>query len=364
MPETAAPVEVVRLPQLSPAAAFADLRSRGVAALLTEGGPTLNSALLGAGLVDELFLTIAPLITGEADAIRIVEGDGLASRCAPARCGCCAPAASCSCATRSSSSVRPCGSRERARSSRAAPAGWARRRRGGCAAGGAKVTIADLNAEAGQALADELGAAFVACDVTDEAQVQAAVGGRRGPADLGLLRRHRLGGEGRGQARRARARAVPEGDRRQPDRHLQRAAARGRRDARQRARRGRRVRRDRQHRLDRRLRRPDRPDRLLGVQGRRGRDDAAGRARPRVRARSGSARSRRGCSTRRCWRASRRRPARRSGRRSRTPRASASPTSTAPSPPTSSRTRCSTARSSASTARCGCRRARHLSRPH
>ena len=49
-----------------------------MAALLTEGGPTLNSALLGAGLVDELFLTIAPQITGEVDAIRIVEGDGLA----------------------------------------------------------------------------------------------------------------------------------------------------------------------------------------------------------------------------------------------------------------------------------------------
>ncbi len=78
-PDVAAPVEVVRLPQLSPAAAFADLRSRGVAALLTEGGPTLNSALLGAGLVDELFLTIAPQITGEAEALRIVEGDGLAT---------------------------------------------------------------------------------------------------------------------------------------------------------------------------------------------------------------------------------------------------------------------------------------------
>ncbi len=76
-PETAAPVEIVRLPQPTPAAALADLRKRGVAALLCEGGPTLNSALLGAGLVDELFLTVAPVITGEADAIRIVEGDGL-----------------------------------------------------------------------------------------------------------------------------------------------------------------------------------------------------------------------------------------------------------------------------------------------
>ena len=77
LPETAAPVEVVRLQDPSPAAALADLRARGVAALLTEGGPTLNSALLGAGLVDELFLTLAPLITGETEAIRIVEGEAL-----------------------------------------------------------------------------------------------------------------------------------------------------------------------------------------------------------------------------------------------------------------------------------------------
>jgi NAD(P)-dependent dehydrogenase (short-subunit alcohol dehydrogenase family) len=43
------------------------------------------------------------------------------------------------------------------------------------AAGGARVTIADVNAEAGAALAEELGGRFAACDVTDEAQVRAAV---------------------------------------------------------------------------------------------------------------------------------------------------------------------------------------------
>ena len=44
-------------------------------------------------------------------------------------------------------------------------------------AGGATVTIADLNAEKGEALANELGdrASFAACDVTAEEQVQAAV---------------------------------------------------------------------------------------------------------------------------------------------------------------------------------------------
>ncbi len=40
---------------------------------------------------------------------------------------------------------------------------------------GAVVTIADVNAEQGRALADELGAGFVACDVREEDQVQAAV---------------------------------------------------------------------------------------------------------------------------------------------------------------------------------------------
>ena len=42
-------------------------------------------------------------------------------------------------------------------------------------AGGAGVVIADLNAERGGALAGELGARFVPCDVTDAAQVERAV---------------------------------------------------------------------------------------------------------------------------------------------------------------------------------------------
>jgi NAD(P)-dependent dehydrogenase (short-subunit alcohol dehydrogenase family) len=41
--------------------------------------------------------------------------------------------------------------------------------------GGALVTIADVNAEKGEALSSELGLEFVACDVREEAQVQAAV---------------------------------------------------------------------------------------------------------------------------------------------------------------------------------------------
>jgi NAD(P)-dependent dehydrogenase (short-subunit alcohol dehydrogenase family) len=49
---------------------------------------------------------------------------------------------------------------------------------------GARVTVADVNAEKGEALASELGLAFVACDVREEDQVQAAV--ERAAADGGL----------------------------------------------------------------------------------------------------------------------------------------------------------------------------------
>ena len=76
-PDVAAPVEVVRLADVTPAAALAELRARGIRALLCEGGPTLNRALLADGLVDELFLTLAPQLAGIADALRIVEGDDL-----------------------------------------------------------------------------------------------------------------------------------------------------------------------------------------------------------------------------------------------------------------------------------------------
>jgi riboflavin biosynthesis pyrimidine reductase len=50
------------------------LREEGVRALLCEGGPTLHGALQAAGLVDDLFLTIAPKLVGGI-APRILEGD-------------------------------------------------------------------------------------------------------------------------------------------------------------------------------------------------------------------------------------------------------------------------------------------------
>jgi riboflavin biosynthesis pyrimidine reductase len=77
VPDVPAPVEVVRLVDPSPAAALADLRARGVRALLCEGGPTMHGALHAAGLVDELFLTVAPLLTGDEDEPAIVAGGRL-----------------------------------------------------------------------------------------------------------------------------------------------------------------------------------------------------------------------------------------------------------------------------------------------
>jgi riboflavin-specific deaminase-like protein len=46
----------------------------GVRSVLCEGGPTLNSHLFAAGLVDELFLTLNPKIAGGAAALTIVAG--------------------------------------------------------------------------------------------------------------------------------------------------------------------------------------------------------------------------------------------------------------------------------------------------
>src|SRR5918997_1879072 len=81
-PDVAAPVEVVRLQRCTPEAALADLHARGVRALLSEGGPTLFNGFAAAGLVDELFLTLSPLLTGDDAELSILSGPRLAD---PAR---------------------------------------------------------------------------------------------------------------------------------------------------------------------------------------------------------------------------------------------------------------------------------------
>ncbi|MGZ4602656.1 MAG: RibD family protein [Kineosporiaceae bacterium] len=50
---------------------LADLRGRGVRRLLVEGGATVHTAFLAAGLADELHLVVAPLVLGEAGAPRL-----------------------------------------------------------------------------------------------------------------------------------------------------------------------------------------------------------------------------------------------------------------------------------------------------
>ena len=99
-PEVAAPLEVVRLDDPRPRAVMADLRARGVRTLLCEGGPTLNSALLEADVVDELFLTISPLLAGRGRGAADRRGRGAARRRpAGARVGAAPRRASSTCAT-------------------------------------------------------------------------------------------------------------------------------------------------------------------------------------------------------------------------------------------------------------------------
>jgi riboflavin biosynthesis pyrimidine reductase len=61
---------------VDPAGALALLGERGYGVVLSEGGPTLLGSLLAARLVDELFLTLSPLVAGRAAAARLslVEG--------------------------------------------------------------------------------------------------------------------------------------------------------------------------------------------------------------------------------------------------------------------------------------------------
>ena len=85
-------VEVVPLPgetavDVGPAVAL--LRERGHGRILSEAGPHVFGALLDAGLVDELFLTLSPLLAGRSELglrLALVEGQELLPhRTEPAR---------------------------------------------------------------------------------------------------------------------------------------------------------------------------------------------------------------------------------------------------------------------------------------
>jgi riboflavin biosynthesis pyrimidine reductase len=89
LPASAAEVHYIRAERdglLDLPAALSELRERfGVRTLLCEGGPHLNAQLLGAGLIDELFLSLAPLLAGgdsdrnpaHPEALRILAGPEL-----------------------------------------------------------------------------------------------------------------------------------------------------------------------------------------------------------------------------------------------------------------------------------------------
>ncbi|MBN8249897.1 MAG: dihydrofolate reductase family protein, partial [Verrucomicrobia bacterium] len=50
---------------------------RGVRRLLVEGGGELNAALFEAGLVDEVHLTLCPLLVGGRTAPTLADGEGI-----------------------------------------------------------------------------------------------------------------------------------------------------------------------------------------------------------------------------------------------------------------------------------------------
>jgi riboflavin-specific deaminase-like protein len=76
-----ADVEVIRLDpgELTLTTVLRHLRSEfGIRSLLCEGGPTLFGAMLHESVVDELFLTVAPKLTGGGEALAITSGPELA----------------------------------------------------------------------------------------------------------------------------------------------------------------------------------------------------------------------------------------------------------------------------------------------
>ena len=76
-PETCpARLDVVRLDDLDPRTVVAHLRREyDVRCIVSEGGPTLNEPFFAAGVVDELFLCVAPALVGGRRPLTILEGD-------------------------------------------------------------------------------------------------------------------------------------------------------------------------------------------------------------------------------------------------------------------------------------------------
>jgi riboflavin biosynthesis pyrimidine reductase len=69
------PVETFTGDDAAPDRLIEALRERGYRRILLEGGPTLNRAMLAAGVVDQLFLTLTPRLVADDSQPRIVSGE-------------------------------------------------------------------------------------------------------------------------------------------------------------------------------------------------------------------------------------------------------------------------------------------------
>src|SRR5207249_6372606 len=76
VPQASEVVAVSDAENVDLAAAVEVLRSRGCSVVLSEAGPSIFGSLVASQLVDELFLTVSPLLAGRAAATRLglVEG--------------------------------------------------------------------------------------------------------------------------------------------------------------------------------------------------------------------------------------------------------------------------------------------------
>lgn len=73
-------VVVAGTDRVEPALALASLRRHGIDVVLCEGGPSLLGELLGAGLVDELCLTLAPVVGGDPLPVAVLPATAGVSR--------------------------------------------------------------------------------------------------------------------------------------------------------------------------------------------------------------------------------------------------------------------------------------------
>jgi riboflavin biosynthesis pyrimidine reductase len=76
-PLFAAEEQPVETSTSDPVSLIESLRSRGLTRVLCEGGPTLLRAWVEAGVLDELFLTVDPVLTADAEQPRILSGPAL-----------------------------------------------------------------------------------------------------------------------------------------------------------------------------------------------------------------------------------------------------------------------------------------------